>query len=219
MAVDSISGSGSSSALSNSRATIADNFDTFLSILTTQLKNQNPLDPLDTNQFTSQLVQFTGVEQQLKTNEFLQALMLANQNSSDSQAVGYIGKVVTSTGVKADLSGGKATWTFTSAAAAPNSVITVKDATGNVVYTTKGALPAGGGQFVWDGIDQDGNAYRDGTYSITIDGRDADAKYVPVTTSSSGTVSAVDLSGDEPVLTVGSALVKLSDILSVRAPS
>ena len=76
--VDSVSGTSatSGSGLANSRKTIADNFDTFLQLLTTQLKNQNPLDPLDTNQFTAQLVQFSGVEQQLKTNEFLEALLL-----------------------------------------------------------------------------------------------------------------------------------------------
>src|SRR6187431_2602810 len=66
------------------RQTLAGNFDTFLRLLTTQLKNQNPLDPLDTNQFTQQLVQFTGVEQQLKTNQFLEAMMLANQNAGSS---------------------------------------------------------------------------------------------------------------------------------------
>ena len=67
-AIDNVSATGTSK-VATSRATMADNFDTFLNILTTQLKNQNPLDPLDTNQFTAQLVQFTGVEQQLKTNE------------------------------------------------------------------------------------------------------------------------------------------------------
>src|SRR6187402_3815488 len=103
MAVTGVSGSSNASQMASSRSTIADNFDTFLNILTTQLKNQNPLDPLDTNQFTQQLVQFTGVEQQLKTNEFLEAMMLANQNSGNSNAVGYIGKTITASGVKSEL--------------------------------------------------------------------------------------------------------------------
>src|SRR6187402_248688 len=103
MAVSSVGSSSGGSALASSRQTIAQNFDTFLQLLTTQLKNQNPLDPLDTNQFTQQLVQFTGVEQQLKTNEFLEAMMLANQNSGKSNAVGYIGKTITASGVKSEL--------------------------------------------------------------------------------------------------------------------
>src|SRR5215212_11938506 len=86
------SGVPTTSAANN--ATLAKNFDTFLSILTTQLKNQNPLEPLDTNQFTQQLVQFSSVEQQLKTNEFLEALVQANANSINSNAVSYIGKTI-----------------------------------------------------------------------------------------------------------------------------
>ncbi len=103
--VDGVSGTtgAGSGALSGSRTTIAQNFDTFLQILTTQLKNQNPLDPLDTNQFTAQLVQFTGVEQQLKTNEFLETLMLSSQNTAKSDAVSYIGKEVTSSGKTGEL--------------------------------------------------------------------------------------------------------------------
>src|SRR6185312_14559205 len=99
------SGSNSATAgLASDTNTIAGNFDTFLSILTTQLKNQNPLDPLDTNQFTQQLVQFTGVEQQLKTNQFLETLMLSSQNTAKSDAVSYIGKEVTSNGKTSELS-------------------------------------------------------------------------------------------------------------------
>src|SRR6187455_2066047 len=106
-------GTGTSSvsgALDN--VEIASNFTTFLQILTTQLKNQNPLDPLDTNQFTQQLVQLTGVEQQLKTNEFLEAMMLANQNAGQSAAVGYIGKTITASGVKSELGAEGAKWHF-----------------------------------------------------------------------------------------------------------
>ena len=85
----SVSGVGSSSSSSSNtidRQTIANNFDTFLQLLTTQLKNQNPLDPLDTNQFTQQLVEFSGVEQQLKTNDFLASLVTANANTTNSNA-------------------------------------------------------------------------------------------------------------------------------------
>ena len=95
MNVTSTSSASATSSLTSSRSTIADNFDNFLQILTTQLKNQNPLDPLDTNQFTQQLVQFTSVEQQLKTNEFMQALLAANQSNSATDAVSFIGKTVT----------------------------------------------------------------------------------------------------------------------------
>src|SRR5213083_902330 len=71
-------------------ATLASNFSTFLTLLTTQLKNQNPLDPLDTNQFTQQLVQFAGVEQQLKTNDQLTSLVSLQQSAQATQALVYV---------------------------------------------------------------------------------------------------------------------------------
>src|SRR5438128_1410128 len=139
MTVSGVGSTSSSSSTSTDRTTLAGNFDTFLSLLTTQLKNQNPLDPLDTNQFTQQLVQFSSVEQQLKTNDFLSALVNANANSTNTNAVGYIGKTVTASGVRSDLTGGKAVWNFSLTDAA-NVNVTIKDADGNVVYTEKGNL-------------------------------------------------------------------------------
>ncbi|MBN9364552.1 MULTISPECIES: flagellar hook assembly protein FlgD [unclassified Devosia] len=216
MAVSGVN-SSASNALNNSRQSIAQNFDTFLQLLTTQLRNQNPLDPLDTNQFTQQLVQFTGVEQQLKTNEFLQAMMTSTQTANNSQAVSYVGKVVTASGSKAELVDGSARWNFAVAAKA-NITATVKDANGNVVYTKSGTVDKGESVFTWDGIGNDGTKKANGTYSVSIEARDvATGKLVGVATEMTGEVTGVDFSGSEPVLIVGTARVNLSAILSVRA--
>lgn len=216
MAVSGVN-SSASNALNTSRQSIAQNFDTFLQLLTTQLRNQNPLDPLDTNQFTQQLVQFTGVEQQLKTNEFLQAMMTSTQTANNSQAVSYVGKIVTASGTKAELVDGAARWNFAVEAKA-NITATVKDANGNVVYTKSGAVEKGESVFTWDGIGNDGTRKPDGTYSVSIEARDvATGKLVGVATEMTGEVTGVDFSGSEPVLIVGSARVNLSAILSVRA--
>lgn len=217
MAVNGVGGaSGASSALTNSRQGIADNFDTFLSILTTQLRNQNPLDPLDTNQFTQQLVQFTGVEQQLKTNQFLEAMMLANQNAGSSQAVGYIGKEITASGTKSELVDGEARWHF--AVDEPAQItVQVKDANGAVVFQKEGNVAKGESIFNWNGIGTDGSDKPDGTYSISIQARNADGKLIEVATEMTGEVTGVDLTGSEPILLVGSARVNMSAVLSVRA--
>ncbi len=207
------------SVLNSSRNSIANNFDTFLSLLTTQLKNQNPLDPLDTNQFTSQMVQFTSVEQQLKTNEFLEALVVSNLNSTYTQAVSFIGKEITSSGSSTQLSNGEAKWSYDATANAENSVITITDSAGNVVHTANTALVAGEGEFVWDGRDANGGQLPDGAYTITIDGRNTDGGLVAVSTQMSGTVSGIDLSGSEPVLIVGGARIALSTVTSVRTPT
>lgn len=218
MAVSGISGS-STSQMASSRSTIADNFDTFLSILTTQLKNQNPLDPLDTNQFTAQLVQFTGVEQQLKTNEFLETLMLSSQNTAKSDAVSYIGKEVTSSGRTGELTDANAVfWAYSAAANAANATVTIKDAKGQVVYTETGPLASGPGTFRWDGMGSDGNLKPNGVYSIDIQGKDANGQVVKISTASIGIVTAVDFTGDVPLLTVGARRVAITDVTDVRIP-
>jgi len=216
MAISGVSGSSGTSALAGSRQTIADNFDTFLQILTTQLRNQNPLDPLDTNQFTQQLVQFTGVEQQLKTNEFLEAMMSSSIAANNSQAVSYVGKVVTASGNKSELVNGQAQWHFAVDQQA-NITATVRDAKGNVVHTKTGQVQEGESVFTWDGRNSAGTMQPDGSYSITIEARNSKGGLISVATEMTGEVTGVDFAGSEPVLIVGNARVNLSAVLSVRA--
>lgn len=219
MAVSNVSGTSPASTTNASRAGLADNFDTFLSILTTQLRNQNPLDPLDTNQFTQQLVQFSGVEQQLKTNEFLETLMLAGQNSSKSQAVSYIGKEVTSSGKTGELTDSDAVfWAYSADTSVANAVVNIKDANGQVVYSKSGPLNAGPGTFRWDGIGSDGSAKPNGVYSIEITGSNTEGRPVNISTASIGVVTAVDFTGNIPVLTIGSRRVAITDVTDVRIP-
>jgi len=216
MAVSGVGSSSAASSLTGSRQTIAENFDTFLQLLTTQLRNQNPLDPLDTNQFTQQLVQFTGVEQQLKTNDFLAAMVTATQNTTNTQAVGYVGKVVTASGSKSELVDGAAAWHFATAKAA-NITVSVRDKDNNVVFVKQGSVGQGESVFKWDGIGTDGKQRPDGSYSVTIEARDNEGKLVDVSTQMTGEVTGVDFTGSEPVLLVGTARVNLSGVLSVRS--
>src|SRR5712675_173516 len=106
----------STSSTSNSvgidKNTLAGNFQTFLTLLTTQLKNQNPLDPLDTNQFTQQLVQFAGVEQQLKSNDQLATLVSLEKTAQATTALAYVGQTVAVDGQTAALKNNQATWSF-----------------------------------------------------------------------------------------------------------
>src|SRR6201997_3431755 len=104
------SSSSSSSLSSTSGATLAGNFQTFLTLLTTQLKNQNPLDPLDTNQFTQQLVEFASVEQQLKTNDELTTLVSLQQTAQATQALQFVGKTAVVDGSTAALKSSSAGW-------------------------------------------------------------------------------------------------------------
>src|ERR1700716_2870140 len=106
---------------------IADNFQPFLTLLTTQLQNQNPLDPLDTNQFTAQLVQFAGVEQQLKSNEQLESLIDIEKSAQAAAALAYGGNTVAVDGSTAQFNG-SATWNL-KADKATTAAITITTST------------------------------------------------------------------------------------------
>ncbi len=207
------------SELASSRKTIAGNFNTFLSILTTQLKNQNPLDPMDTNQFTSQMVEFTGVEQQLKTNEYLEALIKANEGAFASQAVSYIGKAVTAFGDSADLKDGKAEWTYGLTSDAPESKVTIKNSAGAVVYTDDVAMTQGEHTYTWDGKGPDGASLPEGRYSIDIEAKNTDGKIIDNYTMTKGIVETVDFAGSEPILVINGNKVKLSSVAKVGLAS
>ena len=215
-------GTGTPSApISNAtdQATLANNFNTFLQLLTTQLQNQNPLDPLDTNQFTQQLVQFSGVEQALKTNDYLATLVSASAADRAASAAGYLGATITADGSTTSLVDGKAGWTFSASRPAAKATITVLDASGQTVYTKSTALTAGPGSFNWDGRGDDGTLYTSGEYTLRIDAKDAIGSPVMVSTEVSGTVDAVDLSGDQPVLRIGNLSVALDKVKTLRRSS
>jgi flagellar basal-body rod modification protein FlgD len=199
------------------RASIAQNFDAFLLLLTTQLKNQSPLDPLDTNQFTQQLVQFASVEQQLKSNDTLNALLTSARGSSASTAASFVGMQVTADGTTSRLSNGKAEWSINPARNAQIE-LTVKDAQGNVVAAQIVPMAAGAQRFSWNGITSTGTRAPDGDYTISVAGRDPAGQSVSVKTEVSGRVDAVDLSGDAAVLMVGTSRVPLAQVRSISRP-
>ncbi len=188
---------------SSSTATtgIADNFQTFLTLLTTQLQNQNPLDPLDTNQFTQQLVQFAGVEQQLKSNDQLKALVDLEKSSQATQALIYVGNNVAVDGSTAQFDT-SATWNLT-APKNTNATVTISNSAGQTVYTGAYTLNQGNASFVWDGKGNDGVQWPPGTYTLTATGKDSSGNNVAISTEVQGVVDSVDLTSSPPLLSIG----------------
>jgi flagellar basal-body rod modification protein FlgD len=196
------SSSSSSSLSSTSGATLAGNFQTFLTLLTTQLKNQNPLDPLDTNQFTQQLVQFASVEQQLKTNDELTTLVSLQQTTQATQALGFVGKTAVVNGKTASLSNSSATWNL-NVPSNGNLTITIANANGQTVFTNNYQVSAGNNQpFTWNGKGNDGTTWQDGQYTLTATATDSSGNSQAITTEIQGTVSSVDLTQTPPLLTI-----------------
>ena len=209
--------STSSSSTGVDRNTLAGNFQTFLTLLTTQLKNQNPLDPLDTNQFTQQLVQFAQVEQQLKQNEQLATLVSIEKTAQATTALAFVGQNVAVDGQTAALKNSSATWSF-QVPKPINATVTIKSSTGQTVYSGSFAMDTGLQTFNWDGRDNAGTRWPDGNYTISITGKDASGQTVAVPTEIEGIVDSVDLNKTPPVLSMGGQDYTIDKIKRVVRP-
>ena len=209
------SGSGAGLGGSTTNATLAGNFQTFLTLLTTQLQHQNPLDPLDTNQFTQQLVQFASVEQQLKTNDQLTTLVSLQQTAQSTQALGFVGKNAVVDGGTAALNKSSATWNL-GVPKDSNVTISIANSTGQTVFTGKYNVTAGNNlPFTWGGKGNDGTQWPDGQYKLSATAADTAGNAVAVSTQVQGLVSSVDLTQSPPLLTINGQTYTVSQVKSI----
>jgi len=225
-ALSSLTGAATSSGSSNSSSSsstpsptqqIAGNFDTFLQLLTTQLQNQDPLDPMDTTQFTQQLVEFASVEQQIDMNTNMQTLISDQQTTQATSALQLVGSTVTLSGSAATLSnatGSPATWSLTTTSPATAN-ITITSSAGTTAYTGTMALNAGTQSYSWNGQGNNGQTWPDGTYTIAINATGANGQTVSVSTQTQGTVSGVNLSQNPITLVISGQNVPISSITSI----
>ena len=194
---------------------LSGNFSTFLTLLTTQLKNQDPTSPMDSNQFTQQLVMYSQVEQQITSNDNLKTLIAQGTSNAATLAAGYLGKKVSVTTGNASLSGGAANWTYNLSGNAVTTQLSVTNASGKTVFTTTGQTTAGNSSFAWNGKDNNGNQLPDGTYKLTVTAADSAGNDIKSSVASAGTVAQIDMTVSPPKLVVGSMEVDLSDIAAV----
>lgn len=198
---------------------LAGNFNMFLTLLTTQLKNQNPLDPMKSETFTQQLVQMSSVEQAIQTNSNLETLISASAFQASATAINLIGKEVEGVGGGAVLKDGAAKWTITLNKNAPSTTVSVLDKNGATVFTKQLDGKSGTQTFNWDGKDKSGVAQDDGTYFLQVVANDASGAPVGGNVTTKGIVTAVDLSSSDPLLTVNGAQINYSKVLAVGTPS
>ncbi len=207
------------SQASTDAASLGGSLDSFLQLLITQLQNQDPLDPVDTNQFTQQLVQFTEVEQTVKMNDHLETLINLSAASTITNVVGYIGKEITGSGSVSDLQNGVASWQYSVPASSDDALFTVADADGNIVFSQSQSIPAGPGSFVWNGQTTGGGTAPAGAYQLSIRATDASGNLLDASTSFTGIVDGVDMSSSEVLLTSGTRTIKLDEVISINSPS
>jgi flagellar basal-body rod modification protein FlgD len=210
---------GTSSSAATGLQQIAGNFDTFLQLLTTQLQNQDPLDPMDTSTFTEQLVEFASVEQQINENTNLQTLITLQQTSEATQAMQLIGSTVTVNSNTATLaSGGTASWNLNSPSPATGTV-TITNSSGQTVYTGTTSLTSGNNTYTWNGVGTNGVTWPAGTYTLSVTATGATGSAVTVSSQTSGTVTAVNVSQTPPQVTVGGVSYPVSSIQSITNSS
>ena len=203
--------------LASGQANIASSYNTFMSLLTAQLKNQDPMSPMDTNSFTQQLVQMTGVQQQLLSNQLLKQLVTASANGGVGDALALIGKTITAPGDDAKLTDGKANWTYELGKDAAAATLTVTDENGRVMWT--GAAPdLGKGEhaFTWDGKGTyDGTEGK--TYSLKIEATDASGLTVATATYVKGVAGAIRQdAASGTLIDVAGIEIPLTSVIAVR---
>jgi flagellar basal-body rod modification protein FlgD len=217
--VDAVSTTNNASArIGAGTGMLASNFETFLTLLTSQLKNQDPLSPVDSNQFTAQLTQMAGVEQQLLTNDLLKSLVSAQSGGGLGQAATYIGKEATAAWSATRMADGEASWSYELGGNAASARLEVVDGTGKVIWS--GDAPAktiGMHEFTWDGKATSGNDGQDGqVYSLRITAKNAVGDSVDAQVLTQGRISGVEMFDGEAFLTIGQSIVPLATVISLE---
>ena len=201
----------------NAKAKIEEDLNRFLNLLVTQLQNQDPLDPLDANEFTSQLVQFASVEQQIFQNSNLEKLLNLQETNQISQMVDFIGNRVEYFGQELSLEKGNAEFSYVMPSGVVNANVNISNSAGLNVFFAKGDTTAGKHTVIWDGVDKNGVQQSDGKYSVLVSGTDPQGNLVTIEHLMVGSVSGAGVDENQVKLFIGDKITIDQDtVISVR---
>jgi flagellar basal-body rod modification protein FlgD len=213
------SGSAATAAAGTAATTLGSNFNTFLTLLTTQLQNQDPLSPLDSNQFTQQLVEFSQVEQQINTNNNLTSLLGLQSQADTIDAQSLVGKTAQFNSANAALVNGQASYSYTLPATAAATILAITNSAGSVVWSGSGQTAAGNYNFTWNGQDFNGDSQPAGTYTLAVTAVDGNGNAITPTITSFGAITAVGSQNGTTTLSVGTTNYPLSQLDGMQSPS
>jgi len=194
----------------------------FLNLLVTQLKNQDPLDPMDATEFTAQLVQFAGVEQQIFANANMEKLVALGETNQISSMVNFIGKTVEAEGRTMPLENSKATFSYTMPSGANKASYTITNASGLTVFKGDADTSVGKHTFTWDGISTSGGLQSDGDYNVLVSGTDFQGNLLEITHTIQGRVKGAGILEGASNLFLGDNIIigqdKLLSVKETKAP-
>ncbi|MCW8836716.1 MAG: flagellar hook assembly protein FlgD [Rhodospirillales bacterium] len=198
---------------------LAKDLNHFLTLLTTQLQHQDPLEPMDATEFTAQLVQFASVEQQIYQNTNLEKLINLQSASQLGNIVNYVGLAAEVEGQELPLQNGAAEFSYTLADKADKVTVLITDGSGKTVFTAQGETDAGVHRISWDGKDMDGIAVPDGTYNVTAAALDYNGDPLDVVHTVVGRVTGVAVGENgTPTLFMGDVDVAMEKVIAVKEP-
>jgi len=211
--------SSSTSTSTDALSSLTSNFNDFLNLLMTQLQNQDPTSPMDTNQFTSELVQFASVEQQINTNSALTQLISLTQTGEVMQSSSLVGENVLLNSSTLPLQNGSATLQYTATSAEPVA-IAIYNSSGEQVYDTTLTSTAGTNTFTWNGESNAGAQMTDGPYYVAVEGVSSDGTTTALPFSVEGTITGVETSSSGTLdLELGATSLPFSSVQQVLSTS
>jgi flagellar basal-body rod modification protein FlgD len=211
-----VSTTNAAGSTTNAATSLTQNYNTFLTLLTTQLQNQDPLSPMDSNEFTQQLVEYSQVEQQIDTNTNLQNLISLQGAGESISAMSVVGDNIEYNSSTAPLSNGQANFVYNLPSATSATELEVLNSSGQVVYTQQGDTTTGSHVFTWNGETNAGVQLPDGNYTLQIQATGTDGSVVTPTIASVGTVQAVGVENGAATFTINGMSVPLSELVTVN---
>ena len=209
-------GTGTPTEASKARSTLAGDMDAFLLLLTTQLKNQDPLSPLEPTEFTNQLVNFASVEQQIATNDNIEKLLSVQNAALASAIIGFVGReVVADTSGKLPLQNGEATFEYTLGSSASNVVMTISDDNGRILFTKAGETGVGKHEVTWDGKDAQDQQMPDGSYNLSITPLAFSGETIEHTTRVKAVITGISLANGETKMDASGVTIPFEKIETV----
>jgi len=193
--------------------------DDFLTLLVAQLKHQDPLNPLESTEFTSQLAQYSSLEQLFNVNENLDLISSGQENASKLQALNFIGKEIVAEGENLLLEQDETSMGSFNLDEAADCSVLITDADGSYVrQISLGSLEPGTHDFEWDGRNDSGNIQETGIYNFEVIAVTEDGQTLSVNNLITGKITGVDLEGDSPILYMGEIPIGLSQVIDISFP-